>query len=130
MTSTKSCPIVLRNGGEIEDSPGVAELFKNANVDGTANGLNWARQASRCGVSCEQVADLMEIQSWHDRVLQRVLKAYNPAMPNKYKDIFNLSLATILGTITGLTLDNLLLGAVVGIALGIVFSLFNKPDQD
>ncbi|MFL9709959.1 hypothetical protein ACJSDX_04300 [Methylobacillus sp. Pita1] len=51
-------------------------------------------------------------------------------MPNKYKDIFNLSLATILGTITGLTLDNLLLGAVVGIALGIVFSLFNKPDQD
>ncbi|WP_407993649.1 hypothetical protein [Methylobacillus sp. Pita1] len=62
--------------------------------------------------------------------MQLVFKAYNPAMPNKYKDIFNLSLATILGTITGLTLDNLLLGAVVGIALGIVFSLFNKPDQD
>ncbi|MFL9709958.1 hypothetical protein [Methylobacillus sp. Pita1] len=35
MTPTKSCPVVLRNGGEIEDSPRVAELFKNANMDGT-----------------------------------------------------------------------------------------------
>ncbi|GAB7563133.1 hypothetical protein LG202_11720 [Methylobacillus methanolivorans] len=51
-------------------------------------------------------------------------------MPNKYKEIFNLSVATILGTAIGLSFDNLALGAVVGITLGIVFSLFNKPDKD
>lgn len=55
---------------------------------------------------------------------------YNHLMPNKYKEIFNLSVATILGTAIGLSFDNLALGAVVGITLGIVFSLFNKPDKD
>lgn len=55
---------------------------------------------------------------------------YNHPMPNKYKEIFNLSVATILGTAIGLSFDNLALGAVVGITLGIVFSLFNKPDKD
>ncbi|MPS48786.1 hypothetical protein [Methylobacillus sp.] len=67
------------------------------------------------------------LQPEHDGIAH---SPYNPAMPNKYKDIFNLSVATILGTTVGLTQDNLILGTVVGIALGIVFSLFNRPDQD
>ena len=51
-------------------------------------------------------------------------------MPNRYKEIFNLTLATIVGIIIGLTQDNLVLGAVVGIGVGIVLSLLNKPDAD
>ncbi|SNR70145.1 hypothetical protein SAMN05192560_0578 [Methylobacillus rhizosphaerae] len=50
-------------------------------------------------------------------------------MPNKYKEIFNLSMATIVGTVAGLSLDNLGLGALIGITVGIVFSLFNRPDK-
>lgn len=55
---------------------------------------------------------------------------YNSNMPNRYKEIFNLTLATIVGIIIGLTQDNLVLGAVVGIGVGIVLSLLNKPDAD
>ena len=51
-------------------------------------------------------------------------------MPNKYKEIFNLSIATIVGTAIGLSFDNLALGVLVGLTLGIMFSLFNKPDKD
>lgn len=52
---------------------------------------------------------------------------YNSAMPDKYKEIFNLALATIIGTITGLSLNNLGLGALTGIIIGVVFSIFNRP---
>ena len=55
---------------------------------------------------------------------------YNSNMPNRYKEIFNLTLATIVGIIIGLTQDNLVLGAVVGIGVGIVLSLLNKPNGD
>ncbi|MBL8504943.1 hypothetical protein [Methylobacillus glycogenes] len=48
-------------------------------------------------------------------------------MPDQYKEIFNLSLATIVGTITGLSLNNLGLGALTGIVIGVVFSIFNRP---
>lgn len=51
-------------------------------------------------------------------------------MPNRYKEIFNLAMATIIGTISGLSLDNLVLGVLIGIGVGIALSLLNKPDAD
>ena len=55
------------------------------------------------------------------------LVSYNSAMPDQYKEIFNLSLATIVGTITGLSLNNLGLGALTGIIVGVLFSIFHRP---
>ncbi|MCB5189565.1 hypothetical protein LG198_02315 [Methylobacillus arboreus] len=49
-------------------------------------------------------------------------------MANKHKEIFNLGIATIVGTIVGLSLENLALGAITGIAVGIVLSIINKPN--